>query len=430
MKLTARIVRGPMEQFVGDQVPTWFPPYEEIHVAVADYQNSAVRRKNLKWALTDLQLHLAQSIHGEAANVKQLRNASFPAEFADARKIILGQTELHLNALYKVGDGIAFRFLDYNVPLFQALSHNRTSTIDLTDAGQLHELEVAAELTDHTDPGTQVLLCGLNEVTNIGDIIVKNQTEFDVLEVKQGKSARGSRIRRQVERLDSLQDFFETGERKFGSLDVKLRTFPARTNHLPKLQTAMDTATTEGPQVIDMSDYHFVQCFYTTGMDRGEILETIKSIHKIALERFGTDDFISFSSIDHRTRAGVSVPMTAYPLTADLIAHLLLGGAVYVSVLSWKGLKQALSAYGWKVTDLVDMRVEALSKIGFPVLFLSNPDVFEQNMMLPVDFILSLAYELMDFHSFIDGLTSFHAKLPKEGQSWVPMFENDARLWR
>ena len=430
-KVKTLFLHGSTEENFGKKIIVGASTYEEVHSTLVDYQNSAIRRKNMKWAFTTLQLHLAMDIEALKVTLKQMEVENPEMDSMSPIGYAYRGTQDHLNSLYKIADGIAFRFLDFNYQLMRVLAFNTVSTFNLSDIGHQHEVQTFCAISDSSNSNAQSLWCGLNKILNIGDVIIKSENSFEVIEIKKGKSSRNSRIKRQKARMEELKDFFEDGAAKFSDLGVKLKYFKPRHHFLNKLQGGFDLAMEMGPQLLELADYHLVYCLFIPAMDFKKLLDVQNEIIKITEERFHGEQYVVVSSRDGRFGNATLIPTTVFPLKSELICHLLLGGAIYFSIFSWSGLKRYLEKLGWSVKDLTTDPINELEKEGLPVLFLSKQiNGGKIDVSIPLDFINSMLFELMSFDSYLDSYTNPEQSFPQGANYWAPVFENDERLWK
>jgi hypothetical protein len=430
-KIKTLFIHGSTEENFGKKIIVGATSYEEVHSTLVDYQNSSNQRKDMKWAFTTLQLHLAMDIIATKNTLKQIKDKNPNMDLTSPVGYVYRGTQDHLNSLFKIADGIAFRFLDFNYQLMRVLAFNNVSTVDFKDAGHQHEAEVFCAMSDSTNYDVRCLWCGVNKILNVGDVILKSENHFEIVEIKSGKSVRGARIQRQKARMKELKDFFEEGESKFGDLTLKLKYFKPRYHFLDKLQAGFDIAKDLGPQLLEIAEYHLVYCLFIPSANFNKLVEVQSEIIKIAEERFHGEQYIVVSSHESRFGNATLIPVTVYPLKPELICHLLLGGAIYFSIFSWSGLKRHLEKLGWIVKDLTTKPINELEKQGLPVLFLSKQiNGGKIDVSIPLDFIASMLFELMSFESYLDSYENPEQSFPQGPNHWVPVFENDERLWR
>ncbi len=424
MKVSSKIVRGPIDDLVDRSTGVFLPSYDEVKTVVADYQRMAVRRARHKWAFSDLQNHLLLSMQSEQVHLQALEKSRPADEHRELFEVYKEFAKLPLLALRRVADGMAFRFLNYDMALVQALKHNSVGLENLSSPGMLHELEYAASLADF-QPGAQVLLCALSDLLNIGDVIVKTEESFEVVEVKKGKSARGARVSRQKGRLEALADCFRNGGGDVDGIPMRLARMPCRRHRLAELEAALQKCKGASPVLLEISPFQTVWCFDVlsdSGEDFGALL---KAAEQDATARFG-ERWMAFKSFEQRNHVGVTPPVTVFPWSSDLIADVLLGGLVYVSFVSLEALAAHIEQRGWGVVDVLEASVER-GVPGFPVFHVFSPENVARNYSVPVDVLIDMGASMIDIDSVLVGSEQI---TERDGANWTPVYEGECVLWR
>lgn len=424
MKVSSRLVRGPIDELVDRSVGSYLPSYDETRTVLGDYQQMAVRRAGHKWAFSDLQHHLLMSMRVEQSHVKVLQRATPATAQRELHETYVELAKLPFLGLRRIADGMAFRFLNYDMALLQSLAGNAVGIEDLYSDGMLHELEFAAATADHDHASSQVLMCALSDVLNIGDVVVKTDDSFEVFELKKGKASRGARISRQKDRLTALTEFFTTRARQVAGNPVQLLQLPARRHRLAELERALRTCEGSSPTLLEVSSFQTVWCCDVRNAAESDLKELVGAADADATARFG-HSWTKITSYEYRHRVGVTVPMTVFPFTADMIADILLGGLVYVSYVSIAALAAHIEKRGWIAIDVAKPSVEK-RLFGSPVLHVFDARDRDKNYSFPVDLLLDAALSLIDIDSVLVGLEQT-AGTPG---NWTPFYEDESSLWR
>jgi hypothetical protein len=424
MKVSSRVVRGPIEELVDRSSGIYLPSYDETRTVIADYQQMAVRRATHRWAFSDLQLHLLMSMQTEQIHIRNLHESIPVGEQRDLYETYVEFAKLPLLAMRRIADGMAFRFLNYDMALVQALNSNAVGVDDFSSAGMLHEVHFAAALTDYHHAGSQVLLCALSDLMNIGDVIIKTAESFEVVEVKKGKSTRGARVSRQKERLEALAEFFGNQGGDIDGNPVQILRLPARRHRLADLEGALRKCKGASPVLLEISSFQTVWCcdLYSSPEVEWKVLR--EAAERDATARFGKN-WVAIASYKQRNHVGITVPVTAFPFPADMIADLILGGLVYVSFVSPEALAAHIEKRGWHVLDVAEVSAQR-EVLGFPVFHVFKADDPSKNYSFPVDFIIDCGVSLIDIDSVLVGL---ERSTEGDGRNWTFLYEDENSLW-
>ncbi|MBE0342922.1 hypothetical protein E4V51_20155 [Paenibacillus sp. 28ISP30-2] len=280
---------------------------------VEDFAIMALRRKDHWYSFITLQINLMTAMITEIQtlkSIKEMRDTNEEKEFLDFYE---SATRTTLNALIQVADGIAYRFIDYNYSLYTMLQANKSSVYALLEEGFSEGLELAAILNDRKGPGSQVLITDLNSVTNIGDIIVKTDDSFEIIEVKKGNS-RGARISRQKERMKSLVDFHNTEYGQVSEKPVNMLKLPSRRHELKVLEEMLIETETEGTAIREINEFLCVCCVDAENLSKSQKSNEIIRLLGTLKEWEGEELTITISSWDTSQKTGTTVPFTVYPI--------------------------------------------------------------------------------------------------------------------
>ena len=424
MKITANIVRGPIDEIFLPSQGIYFPSYQEIKNVVLDYQRMAVTRSSQRWSFADLQIHLFLSMQNEQEFIAKNKLNLEKVENENIRKQLNEVIQLPLFALRRIADGIAFRFLDYDVSLMQALSCHQNGVSDLSSSGIMHEVEYFGAITDYNTNESQTFLCCLSDLIGIGDVLLKSSKEFEIVEVKQGKYARGSRISRQKNRMESIKDFFVSKKQEIEGNTIELIEAPPRTHNLHKLAESFNNCLLKNPCCFQISDFQIVYCFDFRTSSKEEMIEMICEAEKNAKRILGSS-FIDISSYKFKSRLGVTIPITVFPLSEQIIADILLGGLVYISYISPSLVSAHIEKRGWDVYDISKSTKEN-NTFGSPVFLAINKKNRGTNFSIPVDLYIDCGVCLFDIDSILDG---YELTTQKEGM-YTLCYQDEHDLWK
>ncbi|HDR7725423.1 hypothetical protein [Bacillus sp. CH_50] len=429
MRVTSNTIKISNESFKKSFKNTWFPGFSEMKTIVEDYAQMAIRRKDHWYSFMDLQILILQAMVKELQTLELLnvkKKTEEDLEFVQEYELI---TRTTLNALIQISNGIAFRFLDYNYSLMSLFQCNKTSVHAILEEGFQSTLELAANLTDLKGPSSQVLISDLNTITNIGDIIIKNEDEFEIVEVKKGRG-RGARIRRQKERMESLTSFINES---FGTVDnkeVEIVSLPPRKHRLIQLEDCLKESESKGVVEKKISDFLTIYGIDFEAIKEIDDHKTIEVLFKSINNRLNDPEYFSISSIEYRQLSGNGVPITVFPIDTKYIVDLLMGSKAYISVLNFEELERYIESKGWNAFNLVKEGVtsDQIEKNFYQIYILFDKENIEKNVSISIDTLTSIMMELMDVEEY---LNSFRIMVAKDSnKNWIPFYEDESGIWR
>jgi hypothetical protein len=429
MRITGKTFFGTSKELGEALKPLYYPRAAEMRAVVTDYLEMARRRKDFGWAHADMQLHLAMSLHVELSFLQQLRAAELNTEEETRLNHYTQQaTRSAANALTQVADGIAFRFLNYNLGLCHAFLGNQVSPYAVKQQGFMNVLDVATAVLDRSEIGSQILICDLNSITNEGDYILRNSDGYEVVEVKQGLKRRGSRLTRQTDRLQQLSDFINQRKGIRDGVECELVDVPSRTHNFHLLEECFRVASSAGFAVKQITDYQSITCLDTNSFTERESKEVIEDAQRQVAAIWNDERTIELSSIHTRQWAGNVVPMSVFPLGSELIAGLLMGDKIFISTISLDALFDFVARRGWDVVDLTETDMENQPWPVPALAFLIDEKNQEHTTTLSVDLLIASAVNLITVESSLDPIKQL---LPTQRKNfnWMPSYPSEADIW-
>ncbi|HEU0038783.1 MAG TPA: hypothetical protein VFR76_05880, partial [Verrucomicrobiae bacterium] len=254
MRITSRLFKGTADDVVNASKIVWFPPLQENLVIVEDLAEMARRRKKLRYAFFDMEMYLAGTMRSELLSLQRWRGEAKAGNTTEERRLMEQFTRMTLNALEQVANGIAYRFFDYNHALVQSLWRQQSSPFNILSDGFLNSTDVASVLNDLPVYDRQILLSDLNALTNIGDLVVKDATDFEIIEVKASKKASGKKVSRQKAKMRELVDFLTGGRKEIDGMEIQMLNVPARKHSLSALGEVLEKSEREGIAVAHLND--------------------------------------------------------------------------------------------------------------------------------------------------------------------------------
>ncbi|HDR7871481.1 TPA: hypothetical protein QCY24_005259 [Bacillus wiedmannii] len=430
MRVTSNTIKVSNDSFKKVHRTIYFPGFSEMKTIVEDYAHMAIRRKDHWYTFTNLQLNILQAMANELQTLKMLnleKEKGDNHEFVQDYELI---TRTNLNALIQISNGIAFRFLDYNYSLMALFQANKTSVHAILEDGFQSTLELAASLTDFKGPGTQVLISDLNDITNIGDIIVKKEDEFEIVEVKKGRG-RGARIRRQKERMESLTKFINEQVGTVEEQEVKIIQLPPRKHRLRELELCLKEAEVNGVSKKKVTDFLTIYGIDFETINKFDDPKKIEGLFENVNKDLNNPNYLSISSIEYRQLSRGGVPLTVFPINIKYIVDLLMGSKAYISVLDIEELERFMTSKGWKVFNLLKegATLEQIEKNFLHIYILFDKENPKKNVGVSIDMLTSIMMELIEVEEYLNG---FKLMIEKDSNknNWIPFYENESEIWR
>ena len=260
-----------------------------------------------------------------------------------------------LSRLRSIGDGIAWRFLDYNRRALRLLADHNPVSIPQKDIGLVTEVSELLRLA--IAEKRPVVLNVINNFLRVGDLTTYNPGTDDVsiIEVKSGRK-KTARTRRQAKYMTLIQEGLTTGVHSIG--DVKLHGVsankPLRT-HIQSVERAMEEAEERYVSSRLFGDYLSVVVF-----SPGRIVENLAEDKWEDIWKEGFDRLFSVGRrksdvllpIMHNTLAvshfsPILAPYVVFPINPARRFDLLTGKLVVFSILNVSGLARWLGKRGW-----------------------------------------------------------------------------------
>ena len=428
MRITSTLFKGTAENVINAAKQVWFPPLLESMVITEDISEMARRRKMLRYALFDMQTYLAHTLQAELIGLKHWREEKDLLGDSEEVRMMEQFARMTVNALEQVANGIAYRFFDYNHTLVQSLHRQQTSTYNILSDGFWNSVEVASAYNDLPVSERQILLSDLNNLTSIGDFVVKDADSYEIVEVKLNKSASGRKVSRQKAKLREIVDFLSSASKRVDELEVETVTLPARKHQLSVLAEILEEAERTGMAVAHVNSYASIGVITISSYKPEECSKKMEEL----LERVenGRDqaNLFTLTSMYIRDKSSIVAPFTIFPIPSSQIVDVLFGRKIVFFCLDLEVIKCELERAGWNVTRIENAFTRSPEK--FNVFLLWEGSVLGKNLGVPIDVLVSCAVELMNLNSYISMLKT----LWKNGDDGVKrhsicFYEDETRLW-
>jgi len=210
----------------------WTPSVQDWRDVIEDYIETAKKRKRNKFAMFKLQVNLLGDIVLVNDTIKgyikliedpEERKSKFPDIDIKEKTIEYWGSEIKsfkiiLNALKDIGDGIAWRVLNYNRPLIYNMCANNTDPGPLTiNQGLLTELHSLGDFSNDPEV-TNFVYHGITNFLLISDLtIVYKNGDINFVEIKSGKNPRGKSWKERLERQKmKVENIVKIGNESLG----------------------------------------------------------------------------------------------------------------------------------------------------------------------------------------------------------------------
>lgn len=421
--------------FVGLQSEEWIDIFE-------DYLRISRKRIKNRTAMAKLQFHLVDDLMVAQAAIKQYRKKwdDLKAEIEKRGGVDSGisgdletvERELflhraHANCIRTIGDGIAWRALNYDRAALRALSGNAVKQ-QILELGFVNELR---ELSRAFDTGQGMAI--LNALTNwlaIGDItLIKNDGSVDLVEVKSSETE-SSRIARQKKKMQEVSDLLKAGR---GTLDdqnitiVRLNITPE--NDLRELFGLLQEAGCSGWVGRRVSGWSYLEAIDF------RVLGDFERAKNEAIEResretasWGNNDFVvALDSLDLLAFTPNCAPFTVFPFPERLCIELATGAKSYRCSLNLTEIGREFERHGWEVEQWPQDLLKEGAGPDSPYFRLRKDGLHHE---LPPADVMRMQMETLRPHAILQALEA----VLKLGPGGVPsaifiVYEGEKDLW-
>lgn len=365
----------------------WTPTIKDWRDVIEDYIEISKRRKINKLAMFKLQIDILgdillinDTIKGYIKLVEQPeeRKIRFPDIETNEKNVEYWESEIKtykiiLNALKDIGDGIAWRILNYDRSLVYNMCINNEDPGPLNiNQGLLTELHSLGDFSN--DP--KVINFVYHAITNfllISDVtIVLNNGDVNFVEIKGGKNPRGKswkeRLARQKEKAVNIVKIGNESEGESSKEKVKFRLIDN------KPQTILDRLDTLLKRVKDK--YIITQVFnsylgialvnFENASDKIPFEEKFKNLTN-QIKKTEKDILVYPNSIENFVFSPNRAPLSIHPFNSEDIANILLGKYVINYFFNVSQFIKEIEKRGWKVSDILYERKNNIDQSMFSV---------------------------------------------------------------
>jgi hypothetical protein len=265
-----------------------------------------------------------------------------------------------VDRLRSIGDGIAWRFLNYDRAILRLLAEHEPVSTPEYNKGLMSELNELVRLG--VEQGQNVLLNGITNFLRVGDITTCNPLtgEIGLIEVKSSTNT-SLRARRQGEHLALVQEGLQSGVSQMGGMKIRriMAQEPLRT-YVRSIEQAMLEAEQRLSASRKFGDYLTIAVSALDKIAESVPQENHSQIWNPTLDRLYSvrqssadillDPMSSLLPISHFSPN--MAPYAIYPINPTLRFGLLGGEFWVLSLLNISGLARWLERRGWKAKVL------------------------------------------------------------------------------
>lgn len=321
---------------------------------------SRKRRKN-KTAISKLQLYMLQEIVFQEAVIKRCKQrlreleslstgqADTLAEIEHVKREIF-MFRVYGNAIRSIGDGIAWRALDYDRAVTHLLAEHATKQ-QIMSEGLLGEL---LEWSIRFDTSNNITV--LNSLTNclaIGDVtVVNDDASVEIIEVKSSNTKSRRKVR-QKQKMREVVTLLSSGQGEAGDKQVSIEIVPIEPESgLGRVGALLSEAETRGWASEAISNCLYVECFDFDKIQQYEAIrhEVEAKRKEIVGEWEQRDNFVlEQSSLNVIAFSPNCAPFSIFPFSNRVCTDLLIGRKCYIAYLNFDAVAREFEFHGWTV---------------------------------------------------------------------------------
>ena len=343
----------------------------ELPDILEDFLDISRKRTSNRTAISKLQLSMLQEIVFQEAAVKKYKQRLDELRDSSAQHIGESEAEMeavtrelfmfrvYANAIRSIGDGIAWRALDYDRAVTRLMAEQATKQRIMSD-GLMGEL---LEWSIHFDKGSGVAI--LNSLTNclaVGDVtVVKDDGSAEIVEVKSSTTKSRRKIR-QKQKMREIVTLLSSGEGNAGDKEVSIEILPIEPESgLDKIGVLLSEAEVRGWACDKISNCLYVECFDFEKMPSFDAIKT--DVEKLRERLIGNwtqngDFVLDMNSLDLIAFSPNCAPFSIFPFPNRICIDLLIGKKCYISYLNQTAVAREFEFRGWKVARTTEQLIE------------------------------------------------------------------------
>jgi len=427
------------QAFIGLSAPEYAEVFE-------DYLFISRRRRRNRTALAKLQIHLIEELVNCEKAIKhhkqeeeQLMSSSPQAPRTESHidrvreslRVVKRELFFHrmyANTIRAIGDGLAWRALNYDRAALRFLCERATKQQILSE-GSLAELEVWAH---SFDKGTGLAI--FNALTNclaLGDVtVVKNDGTVEIVEVK-ASSTKSRRITRQKEKLREVVELLNFGEGEHERERIEILHHDIELeNGLPELLRMLGEATERGCTAGRISNFCYVECADFQAMkdfDSSRQYWDEMRQKETAPWLASKDVVVDMDSLDLLAFSPNKAPYSIYPFPEKVCIDLLTGASCYRCFFNYSALHREFERAGWQVLEGPKELMTEHADEQTPMFKLKKGAC---NLHVPPGDIMRLQMELLRPKVLLKSLEDIYKLGPRGApRGTLVAYEREASIW-
>lgn len=259
------------------------------------------------------------------------------------------------DVLRSIGDGMAWRFLNYDRTILRLLAEHAPVAIPQPNKGLFSEIQELLRMA--YEENTPVILNAITNFLRVGDLTKRDPVsgQVSVVEVKSGTTTT-ARTERQRNHLNAVQDGLDSGVHLMGGEAIRslVARRPLRT-HVHSVERAMKEAKAKFGSSRLFGDFLSVAVFHQQSIvnelrdDEWELTRTPHMDRLKAVRKYNTDIATEpMNSLFSLTRFSPNMaPYSVFPIAKDLRLGLMTGEFIILSMVNVTGFARWMRGRGW-----------------------------------------------------------------------------------
>lgn len=331
-------------------------PHSDYRIILEDMVHMSIRRHERPFPLLKLQnellLDLVQAedtVSNYKKKLKQLQEENAPNDDIEFVKSELYKYKRLKYALRDVGDGIAWRFLNFERSVLSHLG-NYPRKQHINRDGTAQELHEFADVINRYN--NVAVLTDITHIFKMGDILAKSgEDSFEIVEVKSSKT-KGRRLTRQKNNLIETLSFLNDGEKVSDGDIIRVLNLPLEPqSYMNAFEKLLIEAEKNCFLTEKIGEHLVLQItdFYGAKSDSSPDA-SFEELNKIIGTWRDSGDFVmKFSSVDRFSHVQNFAPFSVFPIHHKFRVRLMTGAILIQTYLNVSKVLKYLSERGWSV---------------------------------------------------------------------------------
>lgn len=422
----------------------WTPTSKDWRDVIEDYIEISKKRKNNKFAMFKLQMALLGDIillndtlkeYIKLVEEPEERAIKFPGKEIMEENVNFWEQEIKTKkiitqALKDIGDGIAWRVLNYDRSLIYNMCVNSEDPGPITlSNGLLTELNSLSDFTN--DP--EVFNFIFHAITNfllISDLTVSYRNgEINFVEVKSGKNPRGiswkKRLERQKVKAENIVNIGNKSQGQSSNVRVNFKLLEGKPKTLlSHINTLLKTVKNKYIATRVYNSYQGISIInLANAKDNISFKDKFDRLAKQLMKK--ENDLIIYpNSIENLVFSPNRAPLSIHPFSSTDIANIQLGRYMIFYFFNVSQFIREIEKQGWKVFDLIYQRKNNTEPSMFSV------KKGKLNMKVPPALTARVIYEGLAVESVVQIFEDSLRKGPAKSDGYVFYgYEKEKYLW-